>query len=388
MSNHLLALAIKPVDFARSIGGGVQLRNSLQAQGQQSELRGLKIDALRQGNASNALIGAARVDAFDVFQGGTPEQQRAAIMRLGALDPKEAASVQQLVANADDRQRAALAEMSEDLARAAMFADTPEKWDAAVDHLSEKYPDVAKLKGQFSPEARLKAIRSAMSLHDAIADALPTPSDGFRRSRADPARQEFIPGSKADPATIRAQAAARRDPNAGRPTLAQTANNRETFTARDQLRDLVGEVPPGMTAREMIQGKFESAARRGTAPPPFLEQAMKAAMQHAVGDDATYGDFIRWLDTRTPEAPEPPREPDRPGILSRTFDRFFGGDEAEAAEPFDDRLNRVQGDLRGRGSAGQGGDVLAQARRAIEQGAPRAAVERRLREAGIDPGLL
>lgn len=126
MSNHLLALAIKPVDFARSIGGGVALRNSLQAQGQQSELRGLKIEGLKQGVADNALMRAARVDAFDVFQGGTPEQQRAAIMRLGELDPKEAASIQQLVANADDRQRAALAEMSEDLARAAMFADTGE----------------------------------------------------------------------------------------------------------------------------------------------------------------------------------------------------------------------------------------------------------------------
>ena len=319
MSNHLLALAIKPVDFARSIGGGVALRNSLQAQGQQSELRGLKIEGLKQGVADNALMRAARVDAFDIFQGGTPEQQRAAIMRLGELDPKEAASIQQLVANADDRQRAALAEMSEDLARAAMFADTPEKWDAAVDHLSEKYPDVAKLKGEFSPEARLKAIRSAMSLHDAIAEALPTPSKDFRRSGADPTRQEFIPGGKADPATIRAQAAARAQPSIQRvlaPLAAKMARG-ETLTP----------------AEERTINRFK---------PTDLLQLI---LGDALGGRGQDGE------------PATPSGPEGPGLIDRiTGFLGFGDNDAEAAqpEPFNDRLNRVQGDLRDRGGPRQG----------------------------------
>ena len=58
-------------------------------------------------------------------------------------------------------QRAAMLEGAKVIGEAALYADTPEKWDAAVDHLAQFYPQLAEYKGRFSPELRNAAIASA-----------------------------------------------------------------------------------------------------------------------------------------------------------------------------------------------------------------------------------
>lgn len=58
-------------------------------------------------------------------------------------------------------QRKAMLEGAKIIGEAALYADTPEKWDAAVTHLSQYYPQLAQYKGQFSPELRNAAIAGA-----------------------------------------------------------------------------------------------------------------------------------------------------------------------------------------------------------------------------------
>ena len=207
----------------------------------------------------------------------------------------------------------------------------------------------------------------ALSQRQAVVDALmgnvDTVEAGFNLATQPPEPPSFLPTRevKRDGNIITEEATAdgvrqigtspRFQPRAPfAPTPVQQANNIEIGTARDQLQRRVGEVPPGLTPREVIQGMFAAAARHGTAPPPFLQQAMKVAIQRAVGDDATYGEFIRWLDTRTPEAPAPAPEPEGPGFISRTFDRFFEDDEPS----FNDRLERVKEGLPTPRSSGSG----------------------------------
>lgn len=50
--------------------------------------------------------------------------------------------------------------------QAAQFADTPEKWDAAVEYLSQQYPDLGQYRGKFTPELRMSAIASAGQMKD------------------------------------------------------------------------------------------------------------------------------------------------------------------------------------------------------------------------------
>lgn len=47
------------------------------------------------------------------------------------------------------------------IGEAAQWADTPEKWDQAIDHLAQLSPEIAQYKGRFSPELRMAAISAA-----------------------------------------------------------------------------------------------------------------------------------------------------------------------------------------------------------------------------------
>ena len=68
-----------------------------------------------------------------------------------------------------DEQRAKTRERAQAIGQAALYADTPEKWDAAIDQLVQSgHPDVGEYKGKFSPEAREAAINSARSVEDAF----------------------------------------------------------------------------------------------------------------------------------------------------------------------------------------------------------------------------
>lgn len=47
------------------------------------------------------------------------------------------------------------------IGQAALYADTPEKWDQVIDQLTPQYPELAQYRGRFSPQARAAAIAQA-----------------------------------------------------------------------------------------------------------------------------------------------------------------------------------------------------------------------------------
>lgn len=56
---------------------------------------------------------------------------------------------------------------------AAQWADTPEKWDQAIDYLTQQGVDVAQYKGKFSPQLRMSAIASAGELKSYLERSAP-----------------------------------------------------------------------------------------------------------------------------------------------------------------------------------------------------------------------
>lgn len=82
-----------------------------------------------------------------------------------------------------DNDRQASQRRAEVVANAAMFADTPERWDAVIGQLSANgYPELAQYRGQFSPEARAAAIAGAGKALDFMKftqpDMIPVQSGG------------------------------------------------------------------------------------------------------------------------------------------------------------------------------------------------------------------
>lgn len=75
------------------------------------------------------------------------------------IEQRQAMQKQEQAAQAE--QRKAMLEGAKVIGEAALYADTPEKWDQAVDYLAQFYPEIAKQKGKFSPELRNAAIASA-----------------------------------------------------------------------------------------------------------------------------------------------------------------------------------------------------------------------------------
>ena len=89
---------------------------------------------------------------------------------LNALAPfKPDYVVQQKQAMAA-KQQEEIAKRIDLIGQAAQWADTPEKWDAAVDNLSRQYPDLAQYKGKFTPEGRMAAIASAGQMKEYFAN--------------------------------------------------------------------------------------------------------------------------------------------------------------------------------------------------------------------------
>jgi len=85
---------------------------------------------------------------------------------LNALAPFKPDYVVQQKQALAKQQQDEVAKRVEIVGQAAQWADTPEKWDAAIDNLSRQYPDLAQYKGKFTPEARMAAISAAGQMKD------------------------------------------------------------------------------------------------------------------------------------------------------------------------------------------------------------------------------
>lgn len=83
----------------------------------------------------------------------------------------------------------------------------PAAWDAAVDQLSSRFPELAEYKGQYSPEALASAIDQAKLVNDAISLSRPSyqaiPEGGTLVNTRDPAAvQSFTSGQGAAPVRV------------------------------------------------------------------------------------------------------------------------------------------------------------------------------------------
>lgn len=84
-----------------------------------------------------------------------------ALQAITQKDPRLGMQLQQQMSAQQAEEAKKRAEM---LGQAAQWADTPEKWDTAIDYLSQQGFKVEQYKGKFSPESRMAAIASAGEL--------------------------------------------------------------------------------------------------------------------------------------------------------------------------------------------------------------------------------
>lgn len=84
-----------------------------------------------------------------------------ALQRVTTLDPRLGMALREKL-TAEQQQE--VAKRIEAIGQAAQWADTPEKWDQAIDYLAQSGIDVAQYKGKFSPELRMSAISSSGEL--------------------------------------------------------------------------------------------------------------------------------------------------------------------------------------------------------------------------------
>jgi hypothetical protein len=126
---------------------------ALQAFGTGRQLALQQLTQQRGENLRTAVRGA-----YDPATGGLdPNKVQGAIADYG--DPSELIQYHQQL---DAQQQAKHARTVQEIGQAAQFADTPEKWDKAVDYLAATVdPALARYKGQFSPENRMAAIAAA-----------------------------------------------------------------------------------------------------------------------------------------------------------------------------------------------------------------------------------
>lgn len=86
---------------------------------------------------------------------------------LADYNPEFVVQQKQSMAQSQEKsQRDAVAQGMKMIGEAAQWADTPEKWDRAIDYLAQYQPDVAKYRGQFSPDLRMAAISAAGQYSD------------------------------------------------------------------------------------------------------------------------------------------------------------------------------------------------------------------------------
>ncbi len=101
-----------------------------------------KWDARKEARANKLRI----AEASRLASGG----DQAALGTLWSLDPERAKNIGEQFRWADERGRAEKKMHLERLAGAAVRADTPEKWDAAVDLYAAQDPSLAMYRGQFA----------------------------------------------------------------------------------------------------------------------------------------------------------------------------------------------------------------------------------------------
>ena len=117
-------------------------RQQTQQQEQQSSLADLVSSRAADGSYDT------KGPAFQRFTQANPEGA------LGFLDKFDAQQHDKI------KQRTQL------IGEAAQWADTPQKWDTAIDYLAQLYPDLAQYKGRFSPETRMAALSAAGQLKE------------------------------------------------------------------------------------------------------------------------------------------------------------------------------------------------------------------------------
>lgn len=88
-----------------------------------------------------------------------------ALNALAQFDPKFVmGQKQEMAAKAEKTQRDAQLESINMIGQAATWADTPEKWDKAIEYLAPRFPQLAEYRGKFSPELRMTALTQAGQL--------------------------------------------------------------------------------------------------------------------------------------------------------------------------------------------------------------------------------
>lgn len=99
---------------------------------------------------------AAREKATSMYRSGDRKGARDEAITGGAYDLAEALGKMDTAEQEQVKQRLSL------VGEAALWADTPEKWDQSIDYLVEAgHPDLAQYRGKFSPAARQAAIAAA-----------------------------------------------------------------------------------------------------------------------------------------------------------------------------------------------------------------------------------
>ena len=93
---------------------------------------------------------------------GWMEANQGIVNEALAIDPQTAFSLMEHFNKLDDTQRAQVKERADLIGQLALAADTPQRWDDAVDWaVRNGHPDLAAFKGQFSEQSRRSAIATA-----------------------------------------------------------------------------------------------------------------------------------------------------------------------------------------------------------------------------------
>jgi hypothetical protein len=93
---------------------------------------------------------------------GWMEANQGIVNEALAIDPQTAFSLMDHFNKLDDTQRAQVKERADLIGQLALAADTPQRWDDAVDWaVRNGHPDLAAFKGQFSEQSRRSAIATA-----------------------------------------------------------------------------------------------------------------------------------------------------------------------------------------------------------------------------------
>lgn len=108
----------------------------------------------RQHETRNALSTLVQNPNDQAAFGALAKQDPGAAMQFRSQQQADALKL-------DEVQAGKIKQRVELVGQAAQWADTPEKWDAAIDYLSTQYPDLAQYKGKFTPEARMAAISAS-----------------------------------------------------------------------------------------------------------------------------------------------------------------------------------------------------------------------------------